>query len=61
MRKISYRDAIEHAACLVSDGSNPEYDRALCELIASLFGIPDVMTAERADHVRADIGIELPF
>ena len=36
---IKYKDAIKVAADLLSDhGENPEYDRAITELVGDLFG-----------------------
>lgn len=57
--KASFDDALEAANGLKSvNGENPEYDRALCELIVDMFEGKDGM--ESARKVVADtLGIEL--
>lgn len=55
---VNYSQAVNHAKILRSiGGSNPEYDRALVELIASLFQDRD--TEQMLQKVANDTGIVL--
>ena len=52
----TFEDLIYEARQLKSeDGENPEYDRALCELIARAFPIFDMPTFERAQEIRKEL------
>lgn len=43
------------ASILVDDGSNEEYTRGICELIAEFDGRENVDHADRADEIRNEI------
>lgn len=43
---------------LKSEGDNPEYDRALCELYADLYGKPDLPHGDRTIEVAKEFGID---
>lgn len=50
---ITYENAIRYAGDLASEhGENPEYDRALVELLADLFGIPMDLKDKIDDDIR---------
>lgn len=52
----TYAGAIQEASGLTSvDHENSEYDRGMFELIARMYGIEDIDTADRADQVEQDI------
>ena len=52
------RDLMQEAKSLKSeDGENPEYDRALCELIGSLIAKPRETVGYAARRVAKSIGI----
>ena len=40
---------------LIDDGSNREYTRGICELIADIDGIPEVEHAVRAEQIRIEL------
>ena len=50
---------IEHikklAKQLIDDGSNKEYTRGICELIAGIDGIPDVFLDERSEQIKEEL------
>lgn len=55
-RTPSYADAINIARDLLSeDGENPEYDRAITELVADLYGVSGVLMDERKEQVARDL------
>lgn len=55
-RRASYADALNEARGLISeDAENPEYDRALFELIARIYAVPEVCTEDRAEQVKGDL------
>ena len=52
---VSLTTAVKEAKGLKSeDGENPEYDRALWELVARLFPEIGVPTGERAEDIRKE-------
>lgn len=44
---------MEGAARLISDGENPEYDRALAEIVVEMWGLPIVVVPNVIDMLRA--------
>ncbi len=60
MERVSFREAIEAARELKSEhGENPEYDRALVELIRDLFN-PGVDSDDSREIIEVAIGVVLP-
>lgn len=49
----TFDDAVREARDLVSeDGENPEYDRAIYELLARIWGVPGMFTDDRAAEIE---------
>ena len=45
------------AKLLIDDGSNAEYTRGICELIADVDGTPDVYHADRTEQIAKELGL----
>ncbi len=43
------------ARFLIDDGSNKEYTRGICELIADMDGIPELDHSIRAEQIRIEL------
>ena len=43
------------ARFLIDDGSNKEYTRGICELIADVDGIPELDHSIRAEQIRIEL------
>lgn len=51
----TYGDALAEARDLMSEGENPEYDRALAELLARIWAAKDMETDVRAEYVSREM------
>ncbi len=60
-KEITFKKLMEEAKDLMSvDGSNKEYDRGMCELIASVWEKPG-FTSDKAQEIAAKLGIKKPL
>jgi hypothetical protein len=53
-RKISVKELVKLASDLKSDGENPEYERALCELVTDAAGL----SMDYKERIAREIGLK---
>lgn len=55
MKKEQIEHIKELAKLLIDDGSNLEYTRGICELIADIDGRPTMDHEDRAEEIRKEL------
>ncbi len=54
-KEILVKELKNLARFLIDDGSNKEYTRGICELIADIDGIPELDHSIRAEQIRIEL------
>jgi hypothetical protein len=54
-KEILVKELKNLARFLIDDGSNKEYTRGICELIADIDGIPELDHSLRAEQIRIEL------
>lgn len=57
MKTITIIELKQIAKLLIDDGTNLEYIRGICELIADADGVEDMDHAERAKEIAQELGL----